>query len=133
MRLLYPEPSGELALTKEVTPPPSSYAILSHTWGLDDDEVTFDDIEKKMGKSKAGYAKLWFCAGQAKKDALEYCWVDTCCINKANLAELSEAITSMFRWYHEAARCYVYLSDVSMGSDGQQRMRCTWEDAFRAS
>jgi hypothetical protein len=29
-------------------------------------------------------------------------------------AELSEAINSMFRWYKDAAKCYVYLSDVSI-------------------
>jgi hypothetical protein len=38
--------------------------------------------------------------------------VDTCCINKANNTEFSEAINSMFRWYQNAAKCYVYLSDV---------------------
>ncbi|KAF2468371.1 HET-domain-containing protein [Lindgomyces ingoldianus] len=35
------------------------------------------------------------------------------CINKANKAELSHAIKSMFLWYRNAARCYVYMSDVS--------------------
>ncbi|KAF2466664.1 uncharacterized protein BDR25DRAFT_359180, partial [Lindgomyces ingoldianus] len=33
------------------------------------------------------------------------------CIDKTNDAELSRAINSMFRWYRNAARCYVYLSD----------------------
>src|SRR5204863_9934361 len=32
--------------------------------------------------------------------------------NRANFTELSEAINSMFKWYREATRCYVYLSDV---------------------
>lgn len=36
----------------------------------------------------------------------------SCCIDKMNLVELSEAINSMFRWYHEAAVCYAYLTDV---------------------
>ena len=133
MRLLKVDSHGGLVLTKDEATPPAAYAILSHTWGADDDEVTFDDIEKKTGKNKVGYKKLRFCANQAKKDGLDYCWVDTCCINKANHVELSEAITAMFRWYQEAARCYVYLSDVSMGSDSPQVMRHTWEDAFRAS
>ncbi|KAF1828628.1 HET-domain-containing protein, partial [Decorospora gaudefroyi] len=39
--------------------------------------------------------------------------IDTCCINKSDNAELSHAIRSMFRWYHNAALCYVYPSDVS--------------------
>lgn len=79
MRLLRVSPNGDLALTKDMTTPPAAYAILSHTWGADDDEVTFDDIEKKTGKNKAGYAKLQFCANQARKDGLDYFWVDTCC------------------------------------------------------
>ena len=33
--------------------------------------------------------------------------------SKSNSAELQEAINSMFRWYRNAAKSYVYLSDVS--------------------
>jgi hypothetical protein len=51
---------------------------------------------------------------QAASDGLQYIWVDTCCIDKSSSAELSEAINSMFRWYQNAARCYVYLTDVSI-------------------
>ncbi|KAH8695884.1 hypothetical protein GQ44DRAFT_744463 [Phaeosphaeriaceae sp. PMI808] len=53
-----------------------------------------------------------FCGDQAKKDGLEYFWVDSCCVDKTSSAELSDAINSMFRWYQNAAKCYVYLSDV---------------------
>ncbi|KAF2729050.1 hypothetical protein EJ04DRAFT_397408, partial [Polyplosphaeria fusca] len=35
------------------------------------------------------------------------------CIDKSSSAELQEAINSMFQWYHRAAKCYVYLADVS--------------------
>jgi hypothetical protein len=40
----------------------------------------------------------------------------------------------MFRWYGDAVKCYVYLSDVSAhkrAHDGQTRR--TWESAFRKS
>jgi hypothetical protein len=40
--------------------------------------------------------------------------VDTRCINKSSSAELQEAITAMFTSYHNAAKCYVYLADVSV-------------------
>ena len=40
-------------------------------------------------------------------------WIDTCCIDKASSAELSEAINSMFRWYRKAAYCLAYLEDVT--------------------
>jgi hypothetical protein len=36
----------------------------------------------------------------------------SCCINKADSAELTEAINSMFLWYERAKVCYAYLSDV---------------------
>jgi hypothetical protein len=47
--------------------------------------------------------------------------VDTCCINKNNGAELSEAINSMYRWYRNADVCYNYLDDVKCGSFHPQR------------
>ena len=35
-----------------------------------------------------------------------------CCINKVHSTELSEAINSMYRWYHDSSVCIVYLEDV---------------------
>jgi hypothetical protein len=75
------------------------YAILSHTWGSDNDEVTFKDMIEGEGKSKSGYHKLNFCSKQAAKDGLDFFWVDTCCIDKTSSAELTEAINSMYKWY----------------------------------
>jgi len=41
----------------------------------------------------------------------------------------------MFDWYQKAARCYVYLSDVSTRERkaSDTSTECTWESAFRAS
>lgn len=117
MRLLQRDGAGRYRLEKftgdDIVP---CYAILSHTWGSDNDEVTFSDLENDTGTRIAGYRKLDFCAEQAAKDGLQYFWVDTCCINKSSSAELEEAIASMFAWYRGAAVCYVYLSDVSLAS-----------------
>ena len=112
MRLLKLEKNGEFSLTKDLTHATTPYAILSHTWGDDDEEVTFEDLKDGSAKTKNGYRKLRFCGKQANRDCLEYFWVDTCCIDKSNSSELSEAINSMFLWYRNAARCYVYLTDV---------------------
>lgn len=110
------------------------YAILSHTWGDDKDEVTFDDVQNGRGRDKSGYKKLEFCAEQAEKDGIKHFWIDTCCINKANHTELSEAITSMFRWYQNAAKCYVFLADVSSSErDADGKTDVTWEKSFRSS
>lgn len=95
------------------------YAILSHTWGADGEEVTFEDLKGVITRSKSGYEKLRFCAIQAASDGLQYFWVDTCCMDKSSLVELQHAINSMFRWYQNAARCYVYLSDVDTTEDDQ--------------
>jgi hypothetical protein len=80
MRLLEFDSRGELTLTKNFDEKEiPHYAILSHTWGADSDEVTFNDLQNGFGKSKAGYAIIWFCGEQARKDGLQYFWVDTCC------------------------------------------------------
>jgi hypothetical protein len=92
------------------------YAILSHTWGADTDEVNFKDLTENHYKNKTGLGKIRFCADQALKDGLEYFWVDTCCIDKSSSAELNKAINSMFEWYSKSKRCYVYLSDVTFDS-----------------
>ncbi|KAI9694181.1 MAG: hypothetical protein M1822_003452 [Bathelium mastoideum] len=135
MRLLEQEDDGGFRLTGDIIRNVPPYAILSHTWGTDGEEVTFEDLVDNTGKDKAGYAKLRFCAKQAANDSIQYFWVDTCCINKSSSAELTEAINSMFRWYHEAVKCYVYLSDVSVDTNDQYDglSRSTWKSAFRNS
>ena len=111
MRLLYYREDGELGVTDDLVNADATrpYAILSHTWEKDEEEVTFEDLANNKGKDKAGYKKIQLCGEQAKRNGLQYFWVDTCCINKANKAEHSLVIRSMFRWYRKAARCYVYL------------------------
>ena len=113
MRLLEHNDDGEFSLTKDFGNNIPRYAILSHTWGSDTEEVSFRDLMDGTGKSKAGYEKIRFCGEQARRDGEHYFWVDTCCIDKSNSTELAEAINSMFRWYRNAAKCYVYLLDVS--------------------
>jgi hypothetical protein len=114
MRLLERNSTGEFSPTKDFYGDDvPRYAILSHTWGADTEEVSFKDVTDGTGKSKPGYDKLKFCGEQARRDSLQYFWVDTCCIDKSNNNELLETINSMFRWYQNSAKCYVYLSDVS--------------------
>ncbi|KAL3252186.1 hypothetical protein ABHI18_010220 [Aspergillus niger] len=67
------------------------YAILSHTWGADHEELSFREITRK----------------NLKKEDLPFKLQNT------NLTELSEAIVSMFQWYKKAAVCYAYLADVT--------------------
>ena len=113
MRLLQHNDDGEFSLREFISDGIPPYAILSHIWGSDGEEITFSDMMEGRGKNKSGYLKLRFCGEQAARDGLRYFWVDTCCIDKSSSAELQEAINSQFAWYHNAICCYVYLSDVS--------------------
>jgi len=134
MRLLQRKPTGEIVFREPTSGDVPAYAILSHTWGKE--EVILEDIQvgARISKtvSKAGWEKIQFCAKQAAADSLQYFWVDTCCIDKKNAVELGAAINSMFRWYQNAARCYVYLSDVSKPDTGPND-QSSWEEAFRRS
>ncbi|KAL1598065.1 hypothetical protein SLS59_007075 [Nothophoma quercina] len=81
-------------------------------------------------QSNEGYRKIRFCAQRAKRDGLNYFWIDTCCINQSSSTELHEAINSMFRWYQNARKCYVFLSDVESnvlnGDSKSALMRSRW-------
>ncbi|EMC91804.1 hypothetical protein BAUCODRAFT_78895 [Baudoinia panamericana UAMH 10762] len=138
MRLLRFRGVGNIAFTKfflkqDKVP---RYAALSHQWSEDpSSEVTFADIRDGTGLGKPGYAKLRSCGEQAAKDGLQYFWLDTCCINKDNPAEVTEAVTRMFQWYRQSSRCYAYLRDVSaegLGAPGSV-LPSQLEAAFRAS
>src|SRR5438045_3678727 len=127
MRLLKLE-DGEFSLIEFIGDKIPQYAILSHTWGADGEEVAIKDLIEGTDMSKPGYQKIRFCGEQAATDGLEYFWVDICCIDKSSSAELSEAINSIFRWYRDASKCYVYLSDVSISGStkNDQFFQWTW-------
>ncbi|KAN0072346.1 hypothetical protein V8E54_009275 [Elaphomyces granulatus] len=135
MRLLRHDNTGEFSLTEDILDSDiiPRYAILSHTWGAQ--EISFKDMIDGVDKTKPGYDKIRFCGEQAKRDGLQHFWVDTCCIDKSSSTELHEAINSMFRWYRDAAKCYVYLTDVSrptLDADGKSS-QLPWESTFRKS
>jgi hypothetical protein len=138
MRLLHVDPTGGFSLKNDLTDNERlKYAILSHTWNKDnDEEVTFEDLVKGTRSGKIGYKKISFCVKQAIRDGIQYIWVDTCCINKSNNGvELQHAINSMFRWYRNAEKCYVYLEDVpdpEIDAGGQSH-QTPWELSLRTS
>jgi hypothetical protein len=92
------------------------YAILSHTWGKD--EVSFLEMriidDASSSNQRDGMDKINGCCAQAARDGFDYVWIDTCCIDKTNNTELSEAINSMFNWYRCAIECYAYLNYVTI-------------------
>ena len=63
MRLLLYSRTGRFTLSKEFVgnnqiPP---YAILLYIWGLDNKEVSFEDIVNRTSEAKPGYEKIRFC------------------------------------------------------------------------
>jgi len=89
-----------------------AYAILSHTW--EDEEVTLQQLHTDAARQKRGYEKIVKFCKEARERGLHWGWADTCCIDKADLVELSQAINSMFAWYRDAAICLAYLSDFHL-------------------
>jgi hypothetical protein len=105
-----------------------------------------DSLQKKYGRfatekgtitSKSGYSKIISCCKLVRSQGVyvetqdhpcRYVWIDTCCIDKTNNAELSEAINSMFRWYQKSVVCLVHLADVHTNL-GRKEI----EDVFRNS
>jgi hypothetical protein len=134
MRLLNTNSDGSFSLTWFAGDRIPRYAILSHRWGEDNQEVSSEDLSNGIAGSKKGYRKLQFCGEQAKSDGLEFFWVDSCCIDKKNYTELTEAINSMFKWYRNATKCYVLLPDVSINSsDNDPSAEEEWESALGKS
>jgi hypothetical protein len=107
MRLLNTE-TGTLEYFEGVDVP--QYAILSHRWGSE--EVSYQDYGIGRAVSKSGYRKIVELCKLAKSRSLLWAWIDTCCIDKASSAELTESINSMWSYYRNAAECYAYLADV---------------------
>lgn len=109
------------------------YAILSHRWI--GQEIVFQDFESvpkaqlrslppanpvpktAVGAvsqdSTASVYKIAGACAKARGAGIRHLWIDTVCINKFDSRELSSAINSMFKWYSNAAICYVYLYDVT--------------------
>ncbi|KAH9942136.1 uncharacterized protein BXZ73DRAFT_41071 [Epithele typhae] len=128
--------TAELKFFNDPEAIPGGYAILSHVW-LSEGEDTFqapstpttvseakttdsDDPRDLISPKVCAFLKL------AQRDGYEWAWSDTCCIDKASSAELTEAINSMFRYYQLSDVCYVYLADVPPGPFGKLFAQSRW-------
>ena len=66
-----------------------------------------------------GWAKLQSYCKLAASDGWDYAWMDTCFIDKTNLADTQEAINAMVRWYRRSGTCYGHLEGVDCVSTHQ--------------
>jgi hypothetical protein len=69
MRLLNVRSHKVKEFTGRNVPP---YAILSHTWDGDREEVTLEDIEKGRADQRLGFRKIVGCCDQANIDGFDY-------------------------------------------------------------
>ena len=115
---------------EEFDDPPEEYAILSHTWQRDrrgnEKEVTYQIFQaqpkgKRQGH-EAGWEKVEKACDIALKHKIKWIWIDSCCINKTDIQELTEAVNSMYQWYEQSRICIAYLGDL----DGTELTSCTW-------
>ncbi|KAI0546331.1 heterokaryon incompatibility protein-domain-containing protein [Xylaria curta] len=106
------------------------YAILSHRWL--DEEVIFQDLGNYTADLRSGtrslpqVEKIRGACAVAQAKGIKLLWMDTCCIDKTDSREYSEAINSMFSWYRNAKLCITILQDVRR-QDG-----ATGKEAFRS-
>ena len=99
---------------------PDGYAALSHVWNKDNREQSFQDVQRinkdcrRNGTNPRDFVfeKIQRCCELAEKHGYKWVWIDTCCIDKTSSADISEAVTAMFRYYSLARICYGYLADI---------------------
>ncbi|KAH0826778.1 heterokaryon incompatibility protein-domain-containing protein [Lanmaoa asiatica] len=109
------QPQRETVL-REIIQEIVEYDILSHRWDEIATEPTYQDISaRKQHVSK--YKKIAQFCKTSRELGRKLAWVDTCCIDKTNTAELSEAIHGMYKWYANSYLCIVYLAESTSYAD----------------
>ena len=113
-------------------PNSTRYVILSHVWsrqgelsfrdvcGVQDKVSAEREMDPKLRQNETIFRlspKLRDVCLRARHEGFALVWIDSCCIDKASSAELSEAINSMYSWYAAATLCYVFLQDVDADDD----------------
>jgi hypothetical protein len=99
------------------------YAVLSHRWGpneitLHQFESHAEQLKSDTGESSPQLDKIRGACETAHSKDIRWLWIDSCCIDKRDLVETTEAINSMYKWYHNSALCIVYLHDVKKDDSG---------------
>lgn len=88
------------------------YAILSHRWCQDGQELSFADVlvglSDPIVQSKEGYRKLMgFSTAVTSLYGCRYVWMDSVCICED---DRNASIPRMFGWYRQAYVCLIYFA-----------------------
>ncbi|KAF4563176.1 hypothetical protein EYR36_003615 [Pleurotus pulmonarius] len=93
------------------------YAILSHRWYQDEEELSFVDVSTISDpgvQAKKGFKKLLGFSNVVKSlYGCRYLWVDSACIDEA---DRNASIPLMFAWYRRAYVCVIYFSTISIAA-----------------
>jgi hypothetical protein len=103
------------------------YAMLSHRW--EEKEPLLHDIQDNVVYNLDpvdGNVKLQSFCKTTRTARYRWGWIDTCCIDKSNNAELQESVNSMFAWYRHSALTIIYLSDVSPSCKSGAMAKSIW-------
>ncbi|KAJ8588855.1 hypothetical protein M405DRAFT_862595 [Rhizopogon salebrosus TDB-379] len=87
--------------------------------------ISVDEDAYKLN-SVDGILKLQSFCRTAPDGGHRWAWVDTCCIDQTNNAEVQEPVNSMFVWYRHSAPTIVYLSDVPPPFESGALARSVW-------
>ncbi|KAF6236140.1 hypothetical protein HO173_005769 [Letharia columbiana] len=101
---------------------PPSYAIISHVWlfpeiihtDIIDPSVPLSTFTNPSHPKRISAAKILNSCNTLVRlynGRVKHLWLDTICIDKRDLTELSTAINTMYKWYKYAEVCFVYLAD----------------------
>ncbi|KAK2596401.1 hypothetical protein N8I77_013293 [Diaporthe amygdali] len=93
------------------------YATLSHRWV--GQEITLDQFGSHVEELRSSarplspqLEKIRATCATARSKGIKWIWIDSCCIDKRDMVELTESINSMYKWYRDSVLCIVYLYDV---------------------
>jgi hypothetical protein len=77
---------------------------------------------------ESGWQKIEQARVAARNLGQKWIWIDSCCINKDDVREHTEAINSMYQWYADAQVCITYLGDVESLDDvkSASEAECRW-------
>ncbi|KAG2336506.1 hypothetical protein BDR05DRAFT_953303 [Suillus weaverae] len=101
--------------------------MLSHRWEVK--ELLLHDIQDKVVyelNPVGGIVKLQSFCRTTRGAGHRWGWIDTCCIDQTNNAELQKSLNSMFVWYRNSVLTIVYLSDVAPSSEPGALAASTW-------
>ncbi|KAL5462734.1 hypothetical protein PMIN07_004755 [Paraphaeosphaeria minitans] len=113
------------------------YAILSHRWMHAQRNGKYRALELSHSEFVAGsgddrgYGKVDKACEAVRHLSqqlgldLQWIWIDSCCIDKSNNEEHSEAINSMYEWYARSYVCIAYLDDADPFDQGSPSERFT--------